>query len=82
MAVAVQSGGDRLEFETPVRLFKAPVADPTWGRDHYQPAADGRRFLINVLDPTQSAGSADVVVVLDWANAMYDELGKAAGTAR
>jgi eukaryotic-like serine/threonine-protein kinase len=82
MAVAVQAEGDRLDFGTPVRLFKAPVADPTWGRNHYQAAADGRRFLINVLDPTQSAGSPDVVVVLDWASAMYDELGSATGSAR
>jgi eukaryotic-like serine/threonine-protein kinase len=81
MAVPVQPGRERLEFGTPVALFKAPVASP-WGRNHYQPAADGQRFLINVLDPTQSAGSPDVVVVLDWARAMYDELGRATGSAR
>jgi eukaryotic-like serine/threonine-protein kinase len=82
MAVAVQAEGDRLDFGTPVRLFKAPVADPTWGRNHYQAAADGRRFLINVLDPTQGVNLPDVVVVLDWARAMYEELGKATGSAR
>jgi len=70
MAVAVRTAATHLEFGTPVPLFRAPVADPGWGSDHYQPAADGRRFLINVLDPTQSAGSPDVVIVLDWARAM------------
>jgi len=69
MAVAVQAAGERLEFGTLVPLFKAPVADP-WGRNHYQPGADGRRFLINVLDTTQPVGSPDVVVVLDRA-ALY-----------
>jgi Tol biopolymer transport system component len=81
MAVPVQPVRDRLEFGTPVPLFKAPIASP-WGRNHYQPASDGQRFLINVLDPTQSAGSPDLVVMLDWARAMYDELGKAAGSAQ
>jgi len=81
MAVPVQPGSERLQFDTPVPLFKAPVASP-WGRNHYQPAADGQRFLINVMDPTQSVGSPDVVVVLDWARAMYEELAKAAGSAR
>ena len=74
MAVEVRTVASRLEFGLPVPLFKAPVADPTWGRNHYQPAADGRRFLVNVLDPTLSAGSPDVVVVLDWAESMYAEL--------
>ena len=41
---------------------------------------DGRRFLVNVLDPTLSAGSPDVVVVLDWAESMYTELGGAGPT--
>jgi eukaryotic-like serine/threonine-protein kinase len=74
VAVGVRTVAARLEFGPPVPLFKAPVANPTWGRNHYQPAADGRRFLVNVLDPTQSAGSPDVVVVLDWAESMYAEL--------
>ena len=74
MAVDVRTGASRLEFGSPVPLFKAPVADPTWGRNHYQPAADGRRFLVNVLDPTISVSSPDVVVVLDWAESMYAEL--------
>jgi hypothetical protein len=58
------------------------VADPTEGRNHYQPAADGRRFLINVLDPTQAVSSPDVVVVLDWAGAMYDDLRRGTSTPR
>jgi Tol biopolymer transport system component len=82
MAVAVQPGRERLEFGTPVRLFKAPVADPIWGRNHYQAAADGRRFLINLLDPTQAVNSPDVVVVLDWAGATYDELSRRTSTPR
>jgi hypothetical protein len=81
-AVAVQLKNGGVEFGTPVSLFKAPVANPGWARNHYQAARDGRRFLINVLDPTQSAGSPDVVVVLDWAEAMYAQLRRAAGCAR
>jgi eukaryotic-like serine/threonine-protein kinase len=80
MAVAVQPGRERLEFGAPLPLFKAPVASP-YGRNYCQPAADGQRFLVTVLDPTKSAGSPDIVVVLDWARAMYDELGKT-GNAR
>jgi Tol biopolymer transport system component len=81
MAVPVQPERERLEFGAPIPLFKAPVASPH-ARNYCQPAADGRRFLINVLDQTKSAGSPDIVVVLDWARAMYDELGTAAGQAR
>jgi eukaryotic-like serine/threonine-protein kinase len=78
MAVEVRTVAARVEFGPPIPLFKAPVANPEWGRNHYQPAADGQRFLVNVLDPTRSAGSPDVVVVLDWAESMYAELSNAA----
>jgi Tol biopolymer transport system component len=78
VAVAVRPADGRLDFATPVPLFKAPVAH-SGGRNHYQATADGKRFLVNVLDPTKSAGSPDVVVVLDWADATYAELRRAAG---
>jgi serine/threonine protein kinase len=58
----------------PVALFRAPIAAPSWGRNHYQPSADGQRFLINVLKPNELKDSPELVVVLDWAQSKYNEL--------
>ncbi len=76
MSVAVRDSPAAPDFGEPAPLFRAPVPMPSWGRSHYQATADGSRFLLTVLDSTQHAPSPDVVVVLDWARTMYDELGR------
>jgi hypothetical protein len=54
---------------TPARLFKAPVANPLWGRNHYVPSWDGRRFLVNVLTPDRNDPQR-LVVVVNWTAAL------------
>ena len=66
-SVTVRAADGRLEFGKPAPLFRAPIAAPSWGRNHYQPSADGQRFLINVLQPNELKDSPELVVVLDWA---------------
>jgi hypothetical protein len=71
--VPVRSAAGRLEFDRAVPLFRAPIAEPGWGRNHYQASADGQRFLVNVLLPRERSQS-QVVVVLEWADAMHAAL--------
>lgn len=77
-SVAVRAADGRLEFGQPVAIFRAPIAAPSWGRNHYQPSADGQRFLINVLKPNELNDSPELVVVLDWAQSKYAEMGRTA----
>jgi eukaryotic-like serine/threonine-protein kinase len=77
-SVAVRAADGRLEFGKPAPLFRAPIAAPSWGRNHYQPSADGQRFLVNVLKPNELKDSPELVVVLDWAQSTYNELRRAA----
>jgi dipeptidyl aminopeptidase/acylaminoacyl peptidase len=76
MSVAVRRSISGIEFDTPVPIFAAPVPTPSWGRSHYQVSADGSRFLLTVLDTKRLAPSPDIVVVLDWARPMYEELSR------
>ena len=68
MSVDVQ-GVTELEFGIPKPLFKAPVAEPDNGRNHYDPFGDGQRFLLNVVKP-QPPSVPRLVVVLDWASTL------------
>jgi hypothetical protein len=70
MAVRVTIAGDEIEPEAPVRLFDAAVAggtDPGGGdtrafRREYDVAADGQRFLLNLVTAT----SMSMTVATNW----------------
>ena len=57
-------GITNLECGIPKALFKAPVAEPNYGRNHYDPFADGQRFVVHVVKP-EALRSARLVVALD-----------------
>jgi eukaryotic-like serine/threonine-protein kinase len=64
MAVPVKSGAT-IEAGTPQPLFDIdPIFPPLVGRFAYQPAADGKRFL--VLAVAGGAASPPINVVLNW----------------
>jgi Tol biopolymer transport system component len=77
-SVTVRTADGRLEFGKPVPLFRAPIAAPDVGRNHYQASADGQRFLVNVVKPNELKDSPELVVVLDWSQSKYAELGRTA----
>ena len=62
MAVDIQAGAG-LEVGTPHALFPGRF-DLLSGRNHYQPSADGQRFL--VVAPKGREGTNPTVVVLNW----------------
>ncbi|MGE0444037.1 MAG: hypothetical protein AB7P99_02315, partial [Vicinamibacterales bacterium] len=51
MSVRIDRGAPP-QIGRPQPLFQMPVADVVESRNHYVPAADGRRFLINAVDVT------------------------------
>ena len=56
-----------LELGMPRPLFKAPVPEPGYGRNHYDPFGDGQRFVVDVVKLGR-ANLPRLVVVLDWAS--------------
>jgi Tol biopolymer transport system component len=76
MAAAVHATGSTIEIGQPAPLFAAPVPDPNWLRNTYVPSKDGRRFLLLVLDRTVPPPAADVIVVTNAVQAIYDELAR------
>ena len=64
MAVRVAIDGDVITPEAPVRLFDAAVAGgtTTWFRREYDVAADGQRFLLNLVTGT----SMSMTVATNW----------------
>jgi hypothetical protein len=70
MAVRVTIAGDEIEPEAPLRLFDAAVAGGTVPggsntsafRREYDVAADGRRFLLNLVTAT----SMSMTVATNW----------------
>jgi hypothetical protein len=77
-SVTVRAADGQLEFGKPAPLFRAPIAAPDVGRNHYQASTDGQRFLVNVVKANELKDSPELVVVLDWAQSKYAELGRAA----
>ena len=66
MSVPLTTHGTALEIGEPVALFDAHIGAESRGpyRQHYQPAADGKRFLITRRIPEKAA--APIRVLLDW----------------
>ena len=62
-AVPVTSSAT-LQLGNPIRLFTADVNDGGYNGMRWAPAADGKRFLVNV--PVSTGGSAHLVVVSNW----------------
>jgi len=70
MAAPVQTSGN-FESGTPQALFTAPEGAARNRRDFvYQPSADGKRFLVNVVAGGESASAPPLTVWLNWQAAL------------
>ena len=65
MAVEIKTGAT-FEPGIPAEMFptRVSIAGATTSKNHYVPAADGQRFLVNTI-PTE-ATSSPITVVLNW----------------
>ncbi len=59
-----------IELGMPKPLFNAPVPEPEYGRNHYDPFGDGQRFVVDVVKP-EAPNPPRLVVVLDWASTLF-----------
>jgi Tol biopolymer transport system component len=66
ISVPLTTPGAALDIGEPIALFDTHIGAESRGpyRQHYQPAADGKRFLITRRMPEQAA--APIRVLLDW----------------
>ena len=70
MAAPVQTSGN-FESGSPQALFIAPGIAARSQRDFvYQPTADGKRFLVNVVAGGESASAPPLTVWLNWQAAL------------
>ncbi len=69
MSVPLKTGGATLEIGEPVPLFETHIGAESRGpyRQHYQPSADGQRFVLTRRVPEKAA--APIRVLLDWRDA-------------
>ena len=63
MAVSVQASGAAFEHGVPTPLFPLRL-EAVARRAHYQPTANGQRFL--VVQPVEQATSNTIAVVVNW----------------
>jgi hypothetical protein len=67
MAVSVTASGPAIETTPPKPLFSVRL-DPVGRRAHFQPAANGQRFMVAQL--LEQATLNPVTVVVNWAAAV------------
>jgi hypothetical protein len=62
--ISLPSGGQTLDVGTPVALFPTRLAGRDQSRQQYVVAADGLRFLMNVVADEENASS--ITIVQNW----------------
>ena len=67
MAVPVRAGPGSFEAGTPQALFDGIPSGGSATRTTYQPANDGQRFLVSLID---GSSQSPITVVLNWQGAV------------